>query len=68
MTRKDYILIAAAIHRSGMAHGIGRKSAAEQAGGNRALALLATDLAATLANENPNFDKVRFLAACGVSA
>lgn len=68
MTRKDYQLIAASVHRSMQAHGIGNKSTREVAGGDKALRLVATDLAASLAHDNPRFDRARFLAACGVQA
>lgn len=68
MTRKDYELIAGAIHRTMMAHGIGNKNAREVAAGSKALRLAATDLAATLAADNPNFDRAHFLAACGTGA
>ena len=63
MTRKDYIAIAAAIHRTGMAVNIGKKKSAEHA-----VRLAAIDLAATLAQDNPSFDRARFLAACGVQS
>ena len=68
MSKKDYVAIAAAIHRSGMALNIGRKAKAETLGNERALRLVAGDLAATLAADNPAFDKARFLAACGVTS
>lgn len=67
MTRKDYKTIAAALHRTSMAHGIGQKSDKAKQGGDNALRLLAIDLAATLAADNPRFDRSRFLAACGVT-
>jgi len=63
MTRKDYIAIAAAIHRTGMAINIGGKKSAEYA--HR---LLAIDIAATMAQDNPRFDRARFLKACGIEA
>lgn len=63
MTRKDYVAIAAAIHRTGMAVNIGQKKSAEYA-----LKLAATDIAATMANDNPRFDRERFLKACGVQS
>lgn len=66
MTRKDYELIAAAIARTVQAHGIGEKSAKAKQGGDRALRLAATDLAASLAHDNPRFDRGRFLEACGI--
>ena len=61
MTRKDYIAIAAAIHRTGMASRIGKKKSSEET-----LRLAAIDIAATMAQDNPRLDRERFLAACGV--
>lgn len=67
MTRKDYILIANAIHRSRMVKEmIG--NAKERAAALSALRLVTTDLAATLKHDNPLFDGNRFQAACGFSA
>lgn len=63
MTRKDYVAIAAAIHRTGMTVCIGQPKAAEYA-----LRLVATDIAATMAADNPRFDRARFLKACGVQS
>ena len=63
MTRKDYVAIAAALHRTGMAVNIGGKKTAEYA-----IRLAATDIAATMAADNPRFDRARFLAACGVQS
>jgi hypothetical protein len=63
MTRKDYVAIAASIHRTGMAMNIGKKGTAESA-----LRLAAIDIAATMANDNPRFDRARFLKACGVQS
>lgn len=63
MTRKDYEVIAAAIHRTGMAVKIGPKKSSEYA-----LRLAAIDLAATMQNDNPRFDRARFLNACGVQS
>lgn len=68
MTRKDYELIAASMHRTVMAHGIGNRSTREIAGGNKALRLAATDLAASLAADNPRFNRAAFLKACGVGS
>lgn len=65
MTRKDYELIAGAVSRSRMAKTLDadakRRGAAEDA-----LRLVAIDLAATLAHDNPRFDRDRFLKACGL--
>jgi hypothetical protein len=63
MTRKDYVAIAGALHRSGMAVGIWPKKTAEYA-----IGLVATDIAATMAADNPRFDRARFLKACGVQS
>ncbi len=63
MTRKDYELIAGALHRSGMAMNIGKKRTAHDG-----IRLVTIDLAATLAHENALFDRERFLKACGVQS
>jgi hypothetical protein len=60
MTRKDYVAIAAAIKETGKYH--------EHDDAADALAFLARDLAATLAADNPRFDRARFLKACGVQS
>ena len=62
MTRKDYVAIAAAFHRTGMAVNIGKRKTAEYA-----IRLAAIDVAATMAHDNPRFDRERFLKACGVA-
>ena len=59
MTRKDYELIASAIRRAKAAQG---GSVGQQIGSTDC----AYTLAASLAAENPRFDRVRFLKACGV--
>jgi hypothetical protein len=64
MTRKDYELIAASIHRTRMSTEIVGKTQSVAAG-RAALRLATIDLAATLAHDNPRFDKARFTAACG---
>ena len=64
MTRKDYELIAGAVARSRQASSLTKRAPERQAKAD-ALRLVATDLAATLAADNPRFDKERFLAACG---
>lgn len=63
MTRKDYVAIAASIHRTGMAVNIGKRKTAEYA-----LNLVAIDVAAQMAHDNPRFDRARFLKACGIQA
>jgi hypothetical protein len=60
MTRKDYILIAAALKMA--------RSAKESAGYAQACDLTADILSNTLANDNPRFDRQRFLDTCGVQS
>lgn len=60
MTKKDYVLIAAALERAVLACG---KNADEITGVQRAAICLGNDLA----QENPRFDRARFLKACGVA-
>jgi len=56
MTRKDYETIAATFNK--VAHNINDLSCLTWAGS-------ATALAAVLAEDNPRFDRVKFLNACG---
>lgn len=63
MSKKDYELIASAIWRTQAASQIGRKKPSPEA----VVRLLVSDLGATLANDNPNFDVARFRSACGVN-
>jgi hypothetical protein len=51
MTRKDYVMIAEVFARSA---------------GDDLAKLIALNLADKLAEDNPRFDKARFLTACGV--
>lgn len=60
MTRKDFELIAKAVHRC-------RHYDDPQEVSDR-LDALASDLAGELAAANPNFDTARFLKACGSEA
>lgn len=67
MEKRHFELIAGSVARSRMATDLKRNSVkrnAAQAG----IRLVAIDLAATLAHTNENFDRARFLAACGVDA
>ncbi len=57
MTRKDYVLIAAAIKAASAAPGYPERNA-----------FVAFSLADALATDNPRFDRVRFLKACGVQS
>lgn len=59
MTRKDYILIAAALRDARQAN----STAAHEI----AISDAAFILARSLANDNPRFDRARFLAAAGVA-
>ena len=58
MTRKDYILIAAALKA---AH-----NSPATVDGHRCIYLAAERIADALASDNPRFDIARFLKACGV--
>jgi hypothetical protein len=64
MQKRHFELVAASIHRSQMASNIGGTAAKKEAA-RRAIHLVATDIAVSFAHENPNFDKARFMAACG---
>lgn len=75
MTRKDYILIAAAIREAlGDIASTGDSERLSDDGrtfinGERAgVRLLALRLADTLANDNPRFDRAQFLKACSLKA
>lgn len=63
MTRKDYVLIAAALHQARA-----RQFQADRAQGFEAIGHAADILADVLAKDNPRFDRSRFLAACGVQS
>ncbi len=65
MTKKDYILISGAVHRTRMIMNMDKNSVRKQAK-QEALHLLATDLTATLKHDNPLFDEDKFLASCGM--
>lgn len=60
MTRKDYVAIAAAIKLAG--------SVNESTGHKLGVYDVARVLAETLAQDNPRFDRGRFLTACGVQS
>lgn len=66
MTRKDYVAIAAAINKR--VDGVNYGSAREDAAALDALQRASIDIAATMANDNPAFDRSRFLKACGVQS
>lgn len=65
MRKKDYELIAGAVYRTRMVATLDKDKVRRYAKGE-ALALLATDLTATLAHDNPKFDGQKFLTACGI--
>lgn len=62
MTRKDYILIADALREARM-HNL--RDAAPGSGAYW-LRVAASEVARALAEDNPRFDRERFLKACGV--
>jgi hypothetical protein len=59
MTRKDFQLIADAVKRLQVFSNSGSDEIS--------LGLVAKELADALATTNPNFDRARFLTACGVN-
>jgi len=61
MTRKDYQLIADSIWRAGY---VADKNQVRQTARQSMRVLIATDLATSLAQDNPNFDRDRFMSAC----
>ena len=63
MTRKDYQRIANSI----MAVRLRHENSDDKTSYNYALTAAALDLAASLQEDNPRFDRARFLAACGVT-
>ena len=63
MTKKDYIVIAAAIWRSGY---IKDKNAVRQQARESMRRLIINDLIGTLKKDNPKFDAQRFIKACGL--
>ncbi len=67
MTKKDYIIIAGAIHRSGMAKAISEKCRLRLMGGEAMCKLIAIDLASSLQAKNPKFNRSKFMTACGCS-
>jgi hypothetical protein len=65
MTRKDYILIAAALKEAKRQIPEGGAHATWEYIANATAACV---LAHSLASDNPRFDRARFLAACGVQS
>ena len=62
MTRKDYVLIAAAIKAAATEYPDERPDAEQQQED------VAFSIAEALASDNPRFDRERFLKACGVQS
>lgn len=62
MTKKDYELIAQSVWRCGY---VADKNKIRQEAREKMRHLVATDLATSLAHENNNFDRVKFMQACG---
>ena len=63
MTKKDYILISESIWRAGF---IADKNKVKQAAREKMRRLITIDLASSLANDNPSFDREKFYKACGI--
>ena len=59
MTKKDYVLIAAALKSARDAEYLIQSQGVDTA---------ARHICSVLADENPKFDRARFLAACGVQS
>lgn len=64
MQKRHFEMVAASVNRSRMASSI-KGSAAKKAAADDAIRLVAIDLAASFRHENPNFDRARFMTACG---
>jgi hypothetical protein len=67
MQRRHFELIAGSIARSRMAKGL-IGNAKERNAALSGIRLVAIDIAATLAHDNPDFDRARFMKACGLDA
>jgi hypothetical protein len=65
MTKKDYVLIAESIWRSGY---IKDKNKVRQEAKEDIRRLIAIDLASNLQQENPKFDRKKFMDACNISS
>lgn len=66
MTRKDYVMIAEAVKDAGRKAALCRSETADTA--KAALLDAATYIADGLAQDNPRFDRKRFMEACGFTA
>ena len=65
MTKKDYVLIAMSIWRSGYTKD---KNQVRNTAKENMRRLIAIDLASSLQNDNPLFNRQKFIEACGVEA
>lgn len=68
MTRKDYVLIAAALRRALSAATWAYPPALHDAHRAAVVRIVAHELAEALATDNPRFDRAKFLAATGGDA
>lgn len=62
MTKKDYVLIAQSIWRSGY---VPDKNKVRQEAKESMRRLIAIDLASSLKHDNTRFDRAKFMEACG---
>jgi hypothetical protein len=68
MTKKDYILIAAALHRGKPATQEGVPCNTYTSIACNTYTNIATHIATALATDNPRFNRSRFLEACGLQS
>lgn len=71
MTRKDYVAIASIIHPyaiSAAPHTAGKVERGRIAHAASYAKDIALDIASHMANDNPRFDRARFLKACGIES
>ena len=66
MSKKHYVAIAAAVAANASRIGVRQPGHNIDAGYRQATEDLASALATIFASENPNFNRVRFLKACGL--
>ncbi len=64
MTKKDYELIARSVWRSGY---VPDKNKVRQVAKTAMRRLIAIDLASSLKEDNPRFDREKFMSACGIT-
>lgn len=70
MTRKDYVALAGAVAMAAKIwrDPMGRDPSHDEQVALSVLKLIAHNIANTLAQDNPRFDRARFLKACGVAS